>query len=215
MKGKDAACSIVRDTKMENNNLEIVVERVSSGDIEAFRELCNMTYTGSIYQANAILRNYHDAEEAVQNVMLRVYDKIETLREPTAFKAWLHKMIVNECINMKRKSDKRKADIPYEEERDQRMEDTNEWLPEAHMEKSEYSELFSKIIDTLPAQRKMAITLYYYEELSYKEIAEVMNISMGNVASTITRAKKYLKEEMKKIADIDIEFDDEREQDNG
>lgn len=198
---------------MKTDNVDILVERVSTGDDEAFKELCELKYKSVYYQANAILKNHHDAEDAVQNVLLLVYNKLNSLRDKTAFNAWLYRLITNECNMILRKKKSRKENMTYDEELDLRKEEGNDFLPEDRIENLEFKEQFAKLIGRLPADRKRAIYLYYYEDLSYKEISEVMDLGVNTVATHIKRAKEAIKKELERSSNIEVKYIDKEQND--
>lgn len=199
---------------MERYSLDILVEKVSTGDKNAFRELCELKYAGVFYQAYTILGNHHDAEDVAQNVMIIMYEKIGTLRSKYAFSAWLHRLVANECSTVIKGRTRRKEDFSYDEETDLREENAKDWLPEENIENMEFEKILSDIIDRLPKKRRRAVVLYYYEDLSYKEIAEVMDSTVSTVSTNIMRAREDIKNEMKRIADIDLNFEDKEQNDD-
>ena len=74
-----------------------LVERARSGDLEAFSDLARDSLTRLYAVATLILRDPHQAEDAVQEALLHAWQHIEALRDPAAFEAWLHRITVRAC----------------------------------------------------------------------------------------------------------------------
>lgn len=196
---------------MEKQDLTILVEKVSSGDKDAFLRLCEVEYPIAYYQSYSMLKNHHDAEDVVQNAMFVMYENIGKLRDKGAFKTWFQKLVNSQCLNYLRKRDNRNEHLSYSEELDLRKEDSKDWLPDANIEGAEFEEILAKLIRRLPDKQKRAIVLYYYEDLSYKEIAEAMDTNTNTVATNIKRGKEFLKKEMKALTDFNLTFDEEEQ----
>lgn len=199
--------------RMENKDLEILVERVISGDKDAFLELSELKYPTAYYQAYSIVRNHHDAEDIAQIVMLSMYENIGNLRSTKAFNVWFQRIVNNKALMYVKKKSNRNDHIPYDEVEDLRKEESTDWLPQENIENMEFEQILAGIIKRLPSRQERAINLYYYEDLSYKEIAEIMDINISTVSSNISRAKEKIKAELKRLTDYEITFEEE-EQDN-
>lgn len=197
---------------MGNNSIDILVEKVSAGDSEAFKELCERKYKDIYFQAYRLVNNHHDAEDVTQNVILKIYRNIAGLQNTYAFTAWLYRMVTNECNNLLRKRMMRKEDMIYDEESDLRSENNREIIPEKHMEESEFEKYVIQLIGKLPRERQRCFYLFYYEGLKYREIAEATGLNMNTIASNIKRAKEMIKREIEQNTDYVITYEDEEQE---
>jgi RNA polymerase sigma-70 factor (ECF subfamily) len=149
-------------------------------------------YGTKVYRtAFMVLRNANLAEEAVQEVFLTVYKKADSLRETRALEKWLYKVTVNACIDIIRKEKKvvnlAEADLNLILETDDSL------LPESAVIANETEKEIISAIYSLPEQQRIPIILYYYNNLTYQDIAGIMNCPEGTIKSRIYTAKKLLK----------------------
>lgn len=137
-------------------------------------------YMPNMYRlALGILHNREDAEDAVSESVLKAYEKLDMLRRKDSFKAWLMQITANEA---KRMYTKKKREITFE--------NMEEYMP---VFEDEHHELWDSVMKMQLAYREV-ILLFYYEQLSIKEIAHILKIPEGTVKSRLSRAKKILKE---------------------
>lgn len=148
-------------------------------DDEKFVELIQ-EYTANLYRlALGILHNPSDAEEAVAETVLKAYEKMYTLRRAECFRAWIMRIAANEAKKVWAKS-KRTAPV----------EDIGEYMP-AFLD--EHHELWD-VVMKLDVVYREVIILFFYEQLSIKEIGKILGIPQGTVKSRLARGKKQLKE---------------------
>jgi RNA polymerase sigma-70 factor (ECF subfamily) len=167
------------------------------------RERAAIAALVEIYQAQVIktayyfLGNMQDAEDLAQDVFLEVLNSVDKFRQTSALSTWIYRVTVNRSLNMLKKKKRMmlfqqvgsfigmekpsRGNLPVHS----RGEDTP-------LETEENRKLLEVTIDALPENQRTAFILSKYEELSYKEIAEVMGLSLGSVESLIHRAKLNL-----------------------
>ena len=151
---------------------------MSAIDNETFADLVR-EYTPNLYRLTlAILHNREDAEDAVSESVLKAYEKIHTLKNPDSFRAWIMQIAANEAKRIYQKN-KRIA----------HMENVEEYMPEF---RDEYHELWDVVMKLDVSYREVTI-LYFYEQLSIKEIGKILHIPEGTVKSRLYRGKQQLK----------------------
>lgn len=151
---------------------------MSAMDNETFAGLVH-EYTPNLYRLTlGILHNREDAEDAVSESILKAYEKIHTLRKPDSFHAWIMQIAANEA---KRIYEKNKRSAP--------MENVEEYMPEF---RDEYHELWDVVMRLDVSYREVTI-LYFYEQLTIKEISTILHIPEGTVKSRLYRGKQQLK----------------------
>lgn len=133
--------------------------------------------------AGAILRNEMDAEDAVSNAILRGCENLEQLRDVEKFRSWMLTITRNEALKMKRK----RFALPGDE------------MVEAMLSpvQDQYDELWD-IIQGMKEEYRQVVTLFYYGELSLKDVAKNLDIPVGTVKSRLNRGKKMIKKELEK-----------------
>ena len=135
--------------------------------------------------AKAILIDDHDCAEAIQETIVIAFAKLDTLRKDRFVKTWLMRILMNECYNICRRSEKI---LPI----DQYMEQ----METPQKERENYGELY-EAVQELREELRIPVVLYYVEDLSCREIAEMLDISEGTVQKRLARAREKLKNRLK------------------
>lgn len=155
---------------------------MSAMDNETFAKLIR-EYTPNLYRlAFGILHNREDAEDAVSESVLKAYEKLHTLRKKESFRPWIMQITANEAKRIYGRNKKSAS-----------VENMEEYMPQFQ---DEYHELWD-VVMKLDIVYREAIILYFYEQLSIKEIGEVLHVPEGTVKSRLSRGKKQLKEHLK------------------
>lgn len=144
-------------------------------------EFCELvkTYRYQLYViAFAILKNEEDAQDAVCSAILKAYEHIDQLKNPHKFKAWMITITKNEALHIKR----RRLELPGDEKIEELLEPVRD----------HYNELWD-VIQNLPEEYRLVIVLFYYNELSLRDITKVLNIPLGTVKSRLNRGRELLK----------------------
>lgn len=155
-----------------------LVSQACEGDDQAFSELVR-TCSGTMYAAaRAILRNDDDAQDCVQEAILKGWSKLGTLKQQQYFTTWITRITITTAINMTRK---RKpilpllSDVPAKGSRaEERMDIQN-------------------AIDMLDQSTRICTVLYYFEDMSVEQIAKAVGIRQGTVKSRLFRARQKLR----------------------
>lgn len=153
-------------------------ELARKGDKQAFVSLIRTLQQSLYVIARSIVRNNEDSADAIQETITKAFTNIHTLKEPAYFKTWIIRILINECNRINRKL-KRISLIPYD------LRQTS------YKDEYEHIELFD-IIDELDDQLRTIVTLFYIEDMSVKDISNVLEISEGTVKSRLFRARKQL-----------------------
>lgn len=134
--------------------------------------------------AKSIVGNQADGEDAMQESILKAYEKIDTLRFRSKFKPWIFQILANECYQILRNRQRQEVTDPFE-------------LPQQDQtvvyEESEDEDIL-RLIMKMPKQHQEVLILYYYDEFSTKEIAQILNIPPGTVKSRLARGRKQLRD---------------------
>lgn len=185
------------EIKMENKELSALIKKSQKGDSAAMEELLRAAYTPVSYQCRRFLKTGADAEDITQEILLLVYTKIGTLSEPAAFWGWLGRMTANRCRNaLTRTHD----DLPILEDEegnsvlDNIENEDRQTVPEEAFDNAETARMIGGIIDALPEAQRNCVLLYYYDEMSVKEIAQAVGASENTVKSRLNYARKAIKE---------------------
>ncbi len=175
-------------------------EKWQSGNINAFEVLFQQYHKLVFKTAYLVLGNKDDAEDVLQEVFIAVWKSRGTF-DPTKGKltTWLHRITVNQCVNRKRR--KQVAILSMEEARDDgfRLPEitSSELREELLMNRLEYERTI-KAVNSLDGKHRPVLILRYFGDLSYGEIAQVLDIPLGTVKSRLSQAVRSLRGELEK-----------------
>lgn len=188
----------------DNKKIAKAVKRICAGDGNAFETLYNLTAKSAYFTALKIVKSEHDAEDVLQESYMTVLDKINTLDKPESFMSWFNMIVANKAKEILRKNNKFvfvDIDNPSGEQSDaptEAFEENNpEFIPGAEIEQRELREQVMSLIDNLSDDKRTIILLYYYNDLSVRQIAESLDISEGTVKSRLYHARAELSEGIK------------------
>src|SRR5262245_27377947 len=174
---------------MDEASDEDLMQRVAAGDEPAFR-LLSGRYAGRALQlARRITGNPADAEEVVQEALLRVWINAPRWRPLAAFRTWFYRVVLNLCLSRRRRSPflpLAAAGDPIDPAAD----------PAARMEDDEAARLVAAAIAELPARRRPAIALTDDEGLSKAQAAASLETSISGVEALLVRAKRALRDKL-------------------
>ncbi|MFA9214755.1 MAG: RNA polymerase sigma factor [Candidatus Methylacidiphilales bacterium] len=166
-----------------------LLRQMKQDDKKAFETLFKSHYASLVKFARNILKSNEQAEDIVQDVFIKIWDKRATLEETSSFKAYLFMAVRNQCFNTL-KVNERKNWLNDEMENSETLS-TN--LIEANLNTKQLSDKISETIELLPEKCKLTFKLSRFENLSYKEIAETMNVSVKTVENQIGKALALLR----------------------
>ncbi len=180
-----------------DNDITVLIQKSQSGDRSAMEELLRAAYKPVSYQCRRFLKTGADAEDMTQEILLLLYTRLDTLKEPAAFWGWLGRLTANRCRNALTRTH---ADLPIleDEEGNSVLEavesNDKQSVPEEAFDNAETARMIGGIVDALPDAQRDCILLYYYDEMSVKEIAGVTGATENTVKSRLNYARKTIKE---------------------
>lgn len=183
---------------MRDKQLQNLVAKAAAGDKSAFVELCRAKGQAIVYLCVQDMGNQHDGEDAAQEVFIKIQRDITSLTSPAAFNTWLLSVIRHTCFNMRQQNMKKNNGVPLGDLLEDLQEQNLEFLPESYLEREEKKYRLLEIIEQLPRNMRMSIILYYFQGLTYSEIAHARGVSVETVRSSLQRAKAKIREEIAK-----------------
>lgn len=177
---------------MELNKKDIeVIKAAQQGDAQAFTKLYEKYHRLAYYIAYKHCHNQADAQDIVQETFLDIRSSIKSLREPQSFKVWFYRVVSNKCKKMFRKNQHIESDYDGSIAA-KAIEERRDFIPNKQIRFKSDREVLLHYIDELnPAQREV-VMLFYLEQLSLKEIADVTGDAEGTIKSRLSYARKYL-----------------------
>src|SRR6266511_2251647 len=176
---------------------------VAQGDTSAFEEVIDRHQALVAGTAARMLGSNSDVEDIAQQVFIRVWKSARRYVPRAKFTTWLLKITRNLVFNEMRRS-KRLPHVPLHSEtgvEDPPLKDETNLAPDASLLESELQQAIEEAIQRLPETQRMALVLRRYQQLSYEQIAEVLDLSVPAVKSVLFRARTELRSRLSKYLD--------------
>jgi RNA polymerase sigma-70 factor, ECF subfamily len=173
------------------DDLALMAE-VARGDEVAFRQLSRRHLPAMLGLARRILGNAADAEDVAQEAMLRVWTHAPRWQPLAAFRTWLTRIVVNLCLDRKRRAKWVDLDSVGE------IVDPTPGAADV-AEQSERERALTAAIATLPARQRTAIMLTYTEGMTNAQVAEVLDTSVSAVETLLIRGKQNLRAKLNEL----------------
>ena len=181
---------------MKQQILPQLVSRTAAGDNEAFEQLITSQNPLILWTIRGMTDSHEDAEDIRQEVVIRVFQNIASLRNPEAFVSWLRKIVVNECM---RHFTARKRSVPVEaltESEDLLIDMDKDCMPFDSVASHEFATAFGAALRTLPETVQKIFSMRYGFGMRCREIAVYMDMSASSVSVTLFRAREHLKAQL-------------------
>jgi RNA polymerase sigma-70 factor (ECF subfamily) len=195
--------SMVENRKIEHCETgydadNLLVAKATAGDRDALENLCKTIAKGVFYRVKYSMDSDSDAEDASQEVLLKVCLKIHELRAPEAFRVWLGKIIIGETNRFLKKGIKHRKILNISDYIDTIAEDREIYLPTEFVESHTTRKAVIDAISKLPARQRQAVVFYYYDGLRISDIADAMELAPSSVSTHLARARESIKYEVEK-----------------
>lgn len=178
-----------------NQHILALITACKNRDEKAQMEIYDRYHKAMYNTAHRIVKSDFEAEDIMQDAFLTAFSKLQTLKDPNLFSAWLKKIVVNKSLHQC-KANKRKKEVSFDQ-----MTYFME-AEEADAEKDEYTKLKARevleMMENLKENYRLGLTLHLIEGYDYKEISEIMDITYGSCRTMISRAKKSLRKKLRK-----------------
>jgi RNA polymerase sigma-70 factor (ECF subfamily) len=172
-----------------------LVSNVLEGDMSAFRQLIRQHERLVAHMIGRIVKSDVEREELCQDVFLKVYEKLGEFSFQSRLSTWIATIAYRHAINHLRKNKLLLTDIPEDDRFSTSF--VEEINPETLLTEQDMDNFILKLIDQLPPQYKVVLTLYHVDEKNYTEIGEITGMPEGTVKNYLFRARNLLKEKVK------------------
>jgi RNA polymerase sigma-70 factor (ECF subfamily) len=175
-----------------NEDIRILLEKAVAGDRQAFKDIVSLHQQKVFLLAYSILRNREDALDVVQETFMRLYQKLDAYNKERNFQAWLLQIAKNLSIDYFRKHHGRRREL----ESGRSVEDLNLAAGDyrSNPASSELRRVISRCLERLGERQRMIFVMRHYNGLEYREIAQILGISVGTVKSLHFKAVRNLKQ---------------------
>jgi RNA polymerase sigma factor (sigma-70 family) len=177
-----------------------LVSKILNGNSEAFKLLIRQNQRLVAHMVGRLVKNNEEHEEICQDVFLKVYEKLNEFNFQSKLSTWIATIAYRHGINYLRKQKIAFSEIP--EEHNFTSQFVSEENPEKQVEQEDYDSYILTLVERLPVQYKIVLTLYHLDGMNYEEIGKTTGMPEGTVKSYLFRARQLLKEMViKKIPD--------------
>jgi RNA polymerase sigma-70 factor (ECF subfamily) len=176
------------------NEEQVWLEQARQGDKAAFGKLIEAYQTPVYNLAYRMLNNSGEAEEAAQEAFIRAYTRLDSYNPAHKFSTWMLSITSNYCIDLIRKRRALLLSIDEPLPAHPALQSEKSKGPESQMVTNEQQEMVQGLLQELPEDYRQAVVLRYWYEMSYDEIAEVMNTTVSAIKSRLFRARRLLAE---------------------
>ena len=180
---------------MERDKLISLVTKAQQGDQDALNDLFNALYNDVYYFALKTVKDDQIACDITQETFVEIINTLDKLQEPAAFVKWMKQITYHQCTRYFKK----KKDVIVDEDEegntifDTLAEENSEFIPDEALDKDEFKKTIMSMIDELSEEQRAALMMFYYDELSIKQIAEIQGTNENTVKSRLNYAKKGIK----------------------
>jgi RNA polymerase sigma-70 factor, ECF subfamily len=178
-----------------------LMQRIKSGDMSAFNDLVTIHQHRVIGTVARMLGDDNDAEDIAQQVFVRIW-KNAVRWEPTAkFTTWLYtilrNLVFNECRRRSRHPTRSLESLQDDDDRPRQFEDNTAKAPDTLLLDIEMQDAIERAIQELPETQRMAVVLRRYQDVSYEEIAGILDLTVPAVKSVLFRARTELRNKLR------------------
>jgi RNA polymerase sigma-70 factor (ECF subfamily) len=184
-------------------SIENLIEKLRKGDFKSFRILIDEHQKKVLNTCFRFVNNKEDAEDLAQEVFVEVYKSITSFRGESKISTWIYRIAVTKSLDFIRKKKRKKRfsilkKVFSDDTLTDEIADNKNLHPDNKIEELDRIRILNNALESLPENQRCAFTLSKYDEMSYKEIAEILNTTVPAVESLIHRAKSNLKKKLHK-----------------
>lgn len=174
-----------------------IIENILEGETRAYATIIDRYKDQALTLSVRLLGNRADAEEAVQDAFVRAFRSLDQFRGDAKFSTWFYRIVYNTCLT--RLSRRRAAPLSLDDE--EHLSDSQLWddaipSPIEELEAAELRNAVREGLARLPVKYRSALTLFYLEEMSYEEIAAILEQPIGTVKTLLFRGRNLLRDRL-------------------
>ncbi len=177
---------------------EIIVERALTGDADAFGELVRRWERRIFALTYGMLGREEDARDATQETFLAAFRNLRGFRGEAKVSSWLHRIAVNQCITRQRRS-KVRGESALEDEQATSFATSPSYSPAHVAEGRQETAAVRRAINSLPIELRQIVVMKEFEELTFREIADALDLPLSTVKSRLYTALKQLQMRLQKF----------------
>ena len=175
---------------MAINNDDYYIKKILEGDSNSFGIILERYQNMVFALALKMLKHREESEEVSQDTFIKVYKSLSKFNGESKFSTWIYRIAYNTCLDRIKKNSKFNNDVEINDVTANEIFQTENVFDS--LENKERSIIIKECMDKLPEEERVIMHLFYFEELSLKEIVEIVSMTEGNVKVKLFRARKKL-----------------------
>lgn len=183
-------------------NDDIIINQILAGDANAFTVLVDR-YKDLVFTLGLrMLKNREEAEEVTQDTFIKVYRSLNKFKGDSKFSTWIYKVAYNSCLDQIKKNKKHQNNVEINEFTQYQIKTINDAFDV--LVEEERNQMIQDCLNLLPSEDSFLLTLYYFEEQSLEEIANIVGLNANNVKVKLFRSRKKLASILKEQLEPEI-----------
>ena len=178
-----------------NNSDQDIIRRVLAGEQKAYAELVDRHKEKAMTLAVRMLKDRHDAEEALQDAFIRAFKALPGFEWKSSFSTWFYRIVFNVCstaLTKKGNASVGSIDERYDEHLSLEIPSSDD-EPDIEYEQKEFARIIRSEIEAMEESYSTILTLFFLQEMSYEEIMAVTGLPLGTVKNRLFRARAQLR----------------------
>ncbi|MBT8325670.1 MAG: sigma-70 family RNA polymerase sigma factor [Winogradskyella sp.] len=175
---------------MTPTNDQSIIKAVANGDTLAYAQLVDR-YKDLVFNvALKLLQHREEAEEVAQDTFIKVFKQLSSFKGQSKLSTWIYKIAYNNSLDRLKKNKKYRNDVPIDGFTTERLKCVDNALEQ--LIEAEKQQLIKNSLAQLPEDYRLVLQMFYFEDLSLQEMAEIINIEANTVKVKLFRARKKL-----------------------
>ena len=186
----------------KQSNEKVLLDALAKGDRDAFEWLVERYQAKVLRTCTGFVHSKSDADDIAQEVFIEVFRSVGGFRGQSDISTWIYRIAVNKSLNFLRSKARRKV-LPFLFDREGETQrghlepvSDSSMSPEHEVERDDQRRALDKALASLPEKQRIAFVLHKYDDLSYKEVAGIMEATESSVESLIFRARQSLQKKL-------------------
>lgn len=179
--------------RQDNSSEKRLIALAKEGDMEAFESLVRKHQKSIYYLCHRMTGTHQSADDLSQEAFIKAYLSLSSFKDGMSFFTWIRKIAVNNSLNFL-KANKREELLGDNESRvPDNASSADRELPQDKLQRNRLEQKFKEALNALPVKQRIIFILRFYENQSYEEISQILDLPKGTVMSRLSRARKKLK----------------------
>ncbi|SEL72618.1 RNA polymerase sigma factor [Parapedobacter koreensis] len=171
-----------------------LIAKINAGNLHAFRLLVNMNERLVLSMVRRVIKDEESVKDVCQEVFIKVYKNLKHFKQESRLSTWIAQIAYTTSLDYLKSMMRRQAVTDQVDDYQNKL--AGEYHPGHALDQKEMRTFILKMIDQLPENYRLVVSLFHIDDYSYQEIAQITGLSEGTIKSHLFRARKLLKEKL-------------------